>query len=521
MTDEETLHELYAQRQEIFKQLTEIDLRIKNLETLLEEKRSASQIPVPVLDECTEGRDNAAAVSKIIALSVTDAAGLREGIKTLELCKVIQEDKGSNGNFRGESWMRFRNALFREAIARAVDLSRTPQGSDFMLKVISLLQGKENGREESEFILIINSIGDKMAPLCCDTNAARVIQKLVDCCTAVEEIGKLVDTIAGSLVTLAKDINGNHVLGKLLAKTANPLDSAAYNKINRTIYLQLSEHCFDICRNRQGCCVIQKCIQLAPSPYREDFIQLILNSALKLVQDPFGNYVVQYILDNEDENPLKCTNQIIRQLLHHVAELSCNKFGSNVIEKCFRSASEDVCQLMVDEITDPQVLPTLLTDNFANYVVQTAIATSNDAQLQQLRDAIAPLQGLLKNSPYGVKIEAKLLKRHREAMRRNCGRKGPPNGSGRMRQPRQEYRNVGNSHFVSSMPFQAFVADSSLVPAMYANMQPDLSLYPPPQLPLMLSNQPPVIRFEHTAAPNPHHPPLAAVNVLDPNSMGD
>uniref|UniRef100_A0A146MDK8 Pumilio domain-containing protein C6G9.14 n=1 Tax=Lygus hesperus TaxID=30085 RepID=A0A146MDK8_LYGHE len=149
----------------------------------------------------------------------------------------------------------------------------------------------------------------------------------------------------------------------------------------------------------------------------------VLQNTLKLVQDPFGNYVVQFILDRQQEaNTQKTdngdgavyTNKIITQMLHHVADLSCNKFSSNVIEKCLKTSLPHVRKLLVDELTDPKTIPKLLTDNFANYVIQTAIVmASDDVQFAQLRDAILPLQSLLKNSPYGVKIESKLSRRHR------------------------------------------------------------------------------------------------------------
>jgi len=49
-----------------------------------------------------------------------------------------------------------------------------------------------------------------------------------------------------------------------------------------------------------------------------------------LVQDAFGNYVVQYILDLNV--PLYST-PLIRQFIGHVYYLSLQKFSSNVIEK--------------------------------------------------------------------------------------------------------------------------------------------------------------------------------------------
>ena len=267
--------------------------------------------------------------------------------------------------------------------------------------------------------------------------------------------------LTSKFISLLIDMNGNSVMNKLLASpllTAEgdaaacgaggadsdgdsdrsassasraPLTATA---LRRQVYGVIAAKCLDVCRNRQGCCTIQRCIVGAPEPYKQQMIDVVLANALKLVQDPFGNYVIQFLLDGPavgtaaDGSPLpasggkggkkapsRFTNLIIRQLLHHIPTLSTNKFSSNVIEKCLKSASSDVKQLLIDELTEPQALPKLLVDSYANYVVQTAIETAADeAQFRQLRDAITPLQHLLRNSPYGGKIETRLERRQRD-----------------------------------------------------------------------------------------------------------
>lgn len=56
----------------------------------------------------------------------------------------------------------------------------------------------------------------------------------------------------------------------------------------------------------------------------------IIQHALTLVQDPFGNYVVQYVLDLGEAN---FSDQLIRRFIGHVSYLSVQKFSSNVMEK--------------------------------------------------------------------------------------------------------------------------------------------------------------------------------------------
>ncbi|EPY29502.1 hypothetical protein STCU_04519 [Strigomonas culicis] len=392
-----------------------------------------------------------------------DANGLREALRLVELCRVsvsAPPSDGSNPHSPSSQKQLIRPLVIKECMERASDLSMNANGSELMLHVVPLLS---NGAvsaasqrqatdasaapaEYSEYMQLIEILGKDLVIMCCNTNGARVAQKIADSLKHLEEFHCFSKAVSSSVVTLATDINGNHTLSKFMlcerskrlsVQGSNEYERQQLEQIEKQIYDVLSKECISVCRNRQGCCIIQKCLQWAPEPYHSQILNTVLSSVLKLVQDPFGNYVIQFILERQDD--IACpgnaekpnyTNEIIRYMLHHVAELSCNKFSSNVIEKCLKAAHSDVKQLMVDELTEPQVLPKLLTDSYANYVIQTAIATASDeAQYNQLRDAIMPLQSLLKNSPYGVKIENKLARRHRDPSIRHPKKRNAPNAT--------------------------------------------------------------------------------------------
>lgn len=478
--DEEALTELYAQRQEIIKQLAEVDTNIKLLESKVQDKAGAAS--KLVTDELTSGGTTEIdKVKQLIFRCMRDASGLKDALKVTDACRHFQETLSPDDD-ASRPRLHFRNVFVHEVIAHARDLAADSNGSDFLQYVVSVMKSgsvsatlhdlsydvkASSGAAPStasELILLVEQLGDRLVPIACNTSGARVTQKIIDGLTTVEEFEMLSGAIsAASYVELAKDINGNHTLSRLissnvlkgLAKQGDgvPALGERVARIHGLVYEPITKNCIDICKSRQGCCIIQRCLQWAPDTYYTPLIDTVLSNSLKLVQDPFGNYVIQFVLDRHEELGAarqalvtagstdesigtRYTNQIIRHMLHHVAELSCNKFSSNVVEKCLKTASSDVRQLLVDELTDPQVLPKLLTDSFANYVMQTAIVTaSDDDQFAQLRDSIMPLQNLLKNSPYGVKIEAKLTRRYRETTRKQTKKKeavsrGVPIGGG-------------------------------------------------------------------------------------------
>ena len=69
----------------------------------------------------------------------------------------------------------------------------------------------------------------------------------------------------------------------------------------------------------------------------KDVVQSIVKNTLYSIslklQDPFGNYVVQYVLEL---GHVEATATIMRQLYGQYPELAQQKFSSNVVEKCLK-----------------------------------------------------------------------------------------------------------------------------------------------------------------------------------------
>ena len=66
------------------------------------------------------------------------------------------------------------------------------------------------------------------------------------------------------------------------------------------------------------------------SLFQLQLVNEITTNGLTLVKDPYGNYVVQYVLDLPYPRMLA---NLILQFKTHLSELSTQKFSSNVVEK--------------------------------------------------------------------------------------------------------------------------------------------------------------------------------------------
>jgi len=198
-------------------------------------------------------------------------------------------------------------------------------------------------------------------------------------------------------VELIQDLNGNHVIQKCLNRL-KPEDA-------QFIFDAVGEHCIPVGTHRHGCCVLQRCIDHASGAQKIQLIQKITAHSLELVQDAFGNYVVQYILDLGEP---KLSEPVILQFRGMICDLAKQKFSSNVIEKCIRVAEPPTKKILIEEMIASGRIEDMLRDCYANYVIQTSIDYADAATRQRLAETILPLLPSIRNFPYGRRIQSKL-----------------------------------------------------------------------------------------------------------------
>lgn len=67
--------------------------------------------------------------------------------------------------------------------------------------------------------------------------------------------------------------------------------------------------------------------------------------------------------------------------------------------------------MVITELLEADSLSSLLHDPFGNYVVQRILQVGSDAELKLLLERVGPHMGGLRDTLYGKRIQAKLLKR--------------------------------------------------------------------------------------------------------------
>ena len=183
----------------------------------------------------------------------------------------------------------------------------------------------------------------------------------------VDEFLKILEN---KVVTLVNDSNGHHIIQKAL--------SSLKPEQNQFIFDEIESKVMEVAMHKQGCCVMQRCIDftnneqrvtqqifLMFTPIKEKLAMAVVKCGIPLVQDQYGNYVVQYILEQQGLEDQK--HEISEILSKHILNLSKQKFSSNVLEKCVKLDIGNFRSAMFEVLQNPEQLPYMITDEYANY----------------------------------------------------------------------------------------------------------------------------------------------------------
>ncbi|CED84004.1 arm repeat-containing protein [Phaffia rhodozyma] len=305
-----------------------------------------------------------------------------------------------------------RDMIFRETYGHFSDLMTDPFGNYLCQKLLEYSTDEQRNA-------ICESVAGDLVTISLNMHGTRAVQKMIDFLSTPRQIHSIILALSANVVPLIKDLNGNHVIQKCLNRLV-PED-------NQFIYNAVAAHCVEVATHRHGCCVLQRCIDHAADSQRVQLVTEITYHGLTLVQDPFGNYVVQYVLDLNDN---RFSDAVTRQFIGNVCALSVQKFSSNVIEKCIRVAEPDTRKILISELLNRNRLEKLLRDSFANYVVQTALDYAEPGQRMLLVECIRPILPMIRNTPYGKRIQSKLQREHMEHHHNYSGSGGAGGGLG-------------------------------------------------------------------------------------------
>ncbi|CAO3576649.1 unnamed protein product [Absidia cylindrospora] len=286
--------------------------------------------------------------------------------------------------------------IFDEIYPHFVELMTDPFGNYLCQKLVERCN-------DAQRTALVDIISPDLLQICLSMHGTRAIQKLIEYLSSSYQIKTVTLAIQPNVVALIKDLNGNHVIQKCLHRL-----SAEHNQF---IYDIVSDNCIEVATHRHGCCVLQRCIDHAVDIQKAQLVQVVTSNVLPLVQDPFGNYVVQYVLDLGE---VRYSDDLVGCLIERVCDLSVQKFSSNVIEKCIRVSEPDIRRALIAELITQSNMEKLLRDSFANYVIQTCLDYADQDQKVQLVERIRPHLASIRSTPYGKRIHSKIQREQQQ-----------------------------------------------------------------------------------------------------------
>lgn len=291
-----------------------------------------------------------------------------------------------------------------------------PFGNYLFQKILEKITAEER-------IVLVRSVSSRLVNASLNLHGTRSVQKVVELC-AIDEASQdstgsapssssetaadiLTRSLSPAAARLCIDSHGNHVIQRILLKLPYKYAHFVFDAVATSVG--------DVARHRHGCCVIQRCLDSSPSTARSNLVARIVEKSLELMQDAYGNYVVQYVLDVcSDED----VHDVCESVVGKVNLLAIQKFSSNVMEKCLDRCTDKVRETYLAELSDQERIRELMMDPFGNYVIQRALAVATHAQALKLVDAMKPHLvssegngGGIKNTAGGRRIMTKITRR--------------------------------------------------------------------------------------------------------------
>lgn len=261
------------------------------------------------------------------------------------------------------------------------------------------------------------TLEDQVLQMSLQMYGCRVVQKAFESLSE-KQLLQLLQEFHGNVITCIHDQNGNHVIQKIIEIMCTQY------KVNPTSQMEHIEFIFKVVLDEvqslschpYGCRVLQRMLEHSSQNQRIRALNTISTCHETLLDDQYGNYVIQHVLQFGRYQDRESILQIV--VSNDLLSLSRQKFASNVVEKLLKYGTPDQRKRLVREMLKPHsnhpknvsVVLLMVRDAYANYVVQTTLDVVPDgsAERKLLLEELNSHSSLLKNFTFAKHIVAKL-----------------------------------------------------------------------------------------------------------------
>ncbi len=274
--------------------------------------------------------------------------------------------------------------------------------------------------------LILNQIKNSLLEISLNPYGTRALQKLIENLSSTisnDDINILLNFLKGNVFKIINDINGNHVIQSII-------DAIKNNDKLTPLYSEINENLIEISKIKQGCCVFPKILNNIREDDLEKLIKTIIENLEILINDQYGNFIIQRIIKLNREN---YNSQIFDLIKNKIVKLSTQKYSSNVIEICILESC-NIREKVIEKLIEKNNVTNLICDQFGNYIIQKCLPLVKGKQFKSMIEQIKKAVKTLNQSNHGRKIYENLLRNYRDyfqdnknygynkgKQRKNCG----------------------------------------------------------------------------------------------------
>lgn len=226
--------------------------------------------------------------------------------------------------------------------------------------------------------LLLQKIAPGMYKIACDKKGTYALQTIVSLINTNAEDQLMKSALGPYVLELALDTQGNHVIQKLI-------NTVSLKNIE-FIYQPLIENFYHVATHASGSLVFKQLIIKVEklTNMKTTIIHTVCHEMENLVQDPYGNYVIQYALEYYPKDCLVIQQKIVSKLIPY----SSQKFSSNIIEKSLAVGDYSFRKKVATEILKNERLSDLLKNKYGNYVILHTLAICDNDDKQSIMEGI-------------------------------------------------------------------------------------------------------------------------------------
>mmetsp|Transcript_4076 Transcript_4076/g.5978 ORF Transcript_4076/g.5978 Transcript_4076/m.5978 type:complete len:901 (+) Transcript_4076:229-2931(+) len=225
----------------------------------------------------------------------------------------------------------------------------------------------------------------------------------------------LLHELSAHVVKCVQDQNGNHVIQKCIEQI-RPISRIGF------ILDAFRGNVCNMAKHPYGCRVVQRVLENCEQDRICYSLSELIAEINTLVQDQYGNYVVQHIIEGSRRKHPTERKRLIKAVQDNVMFFSMHKFASNVVEKCLQygdtAERREIIERMLEKQTNPDgtiskrgcALQQMMKDPYANYVVQKVMDMAQPDQRDRVLSIVRDNAPALKRLTYGKHILARLDK---------------------------------------------------------------------------------------------------------------